>query len=92
MSDINEIEMAVNVLYKSGLAKKNLTILHCNTEYPVPMIEVNLRAMVSIREAFGVEVGLSDHTEGIEIAIAAVALGATVIEKHITLDHNLPGP
>jgi len=67
-------------------------VLHCNTEYPTPMQDVNLRAMCSIRDAFGVAVGYSDHTAGIEVPIAAVALGAIVIEKHLTLDRNLPGP
>src|SRR5439155_12597241 len=70
----------------------NITVLHCNTEYPTPMADVNLRAMLSIRDAFGVKVGYSDHTSGIEVPIAAVALGASVIEKHFTLDRNLPGP
>ena len=69
-----------------------ITILHCTTEYPTPMSEVNLSAMQSIKEAFGVKVGYSDHTEGIEVAIAAAALGASVIEKHFTLDKNLEGP
>ena len=69
-----------------------MTVLHCNTEYPTPMADVNLRAMLTIRDAFGVAVGYSDHTLGIEVAIAAVALGATVIEKHFTLDRRLPGP
>ena len=72
--------------------RKRITVLHCNTEYPTPMIDVNLRAMLSIRDTFGVKVGYSDHTMGIEVAIAAVALGATVIEKHFTLDRNLSGP
>jgi N,N'-diacetyllegionaminate synthase len=66
--------------------------LHCTTEYPTPMVEVNLRAMQSIHSAFGVAVGYSDHTQGIEVAVAAVAMGATVIEKHFTLDRGLPGP
>lgn len=92
MSSLGEIEAAVNALEQSGLARQYITILHCNTEYPVPMNEVNLRAMLSIRDAFGVKVGFSDHTEGIEVAIAAVALGGCVIEKHFTLDRSLPGP
>ena len=74
------------------MMRNQITVLHCNTEYPSPMHDVNLRAMCSIRDAFGVEVGYSDHTSGIEVSIAAVALGAIVIEKHLTLDCNLPGP
>lgn len=92
MSTLGEIEAAVDVLERAGASRDRITVLHCNTEYPVPMAEVNLRAMISIREAFGVKVGFSDHTEGIEVAVAAVALGACVIEKHFTLDRNLPGP
>ena len=92
MSNLGDIEAAISVLERAGTSRDRITVLHCNTEYPVPMVEVNLRAMRSIREAFGVEVGFSDHTEGIEVAIAAVALGARVIEKHFTLDRNLPGP
>ena len=72
---------------------RDITVLHCNTEYPTPFEDVNLRAMLTIRSAFpGVSVGYSDHTPGIEVPIAAVAMGATVIEKHFTLDRNLPGP
>lgn len=92
MSTMGDIEAAIDVLEASGTPRKGITVLHCNTEYPVPMAEVNLRAMLAIRDAFGVAVGFSDHTEGIEVAIAAVTLGATVIEKHFTLDRNLPGP
>lgn len=92
MSNLGEIEAALAVLEKAGMTRDRIFVLHCNTEYPVPMREVNLRAMQSIRQAFGVSVGFSDHTEGIEIAIAAVALGACIIEKHITLDRKLPGP
>ncbi|MBK6908558.1 MAG: N-acetylneuraminate synthase [Rhodocyclaceae bacterium] len=92
MSNMGEIEAAIDVLEKAGTLRDQIIVLHCNTEYPVPMHEVNLRAMRSIGEAFGVRIGFSDHTEGIEIAIAAVALGATVIEKHFTLDRSLPGP
>jgi len=92
MSNLGEIEAAIEALENAGTVRKNITVLHCNTEYPVPMAEVNLCAMQSIGQAFGVKVGFSDHTAGIEIAIAAVALGATVIEKHFTLDRNLPGP
>ncbi len=92
MADIKEIEEAVNVLLASGIQKENLTILHCNTEYPTLMEDVNLKAMLHIKDEFGVNVGYSDHTLGIEVPISAVALGATVIEKHFTLDRNLPGP
>lgn len=92
MSDLDDIEAAINVLESSGTSRTNITILHCTTEYPAPMCEVNLRAMQTIKAAFGVSVGYSDHTQGIEVAIAAVAMGATVIEKHFTLDRNLPGP
>lgn len=92
MSTLGEIEAALDVLERAGTSRAKITILHCTTEYPAPMVDVNLRAMQSIREAFGVAVGYSDHTQGIEVAIAAVAMGATVIEKHFTLDRNLPGP
>jgi len=92
MSDMEEIGAAINVLYSKGLKKKYLTVLHCNTEYPTPMTDVNLMAMQTLAKTFKINVGYSDHTMGIEIPIAAVALGAKVIEKHITLDNNLPGP
>lgn len=92
MSNLGEIEDALDVLITSGIPRKNITVLHCNTEYPSPFEDVNLKAMVSIRNAFKVKVGYSDHSPGIEVPIAAVALGATVIEKHFTLDKNLPGP
>jgi N,N'-diacetyllegionaminate synthase len=92
MATLGEIEAALNVLEQAGTARAQITILHCTTEYPTPMNEVNLRAMQSIHTAFGVAVGYSDHTSGIEVPIAAVAMGATVIEKHFTLDRNLPGP
>ena len=92
MATLGEIEAALAVLEQAGTPRDRITVLHCNTEYPTPMADVNLRAMVSIREAFRVAVGYSDHTAGIEVAIAAVALGATTIEKHFTLDRNLPGP
>lgn len=92
MATLGDIEAAIEVLEEAGTARSNLTVLHCTTEYPTPMSEVNLRAMESIHCAFGVAVGYSDHTQGIEVAIAAVVLGATVIEKHFTLDRNLPGP
>jgi len=92
MATLGEIEDAIDVLEKAGTDRSNITVLHCNTEYPTPMEDVNLLAMCSIRDAFGVQVGYSDHTAGIEVPVAAVALGATVIEKHITLDKTMPGP
>ena len=92
MSTLGEIEAAIDVLERSGTPRDRVTVLHCSTEYPAPMAEVNLRAMLAIRDAFGVAVGYSDHTPGIEVAIAAVAMGATVIEKHFTIDRALPGP
>ena len=92
MCDMKDVRAAVNALYKNGLSKENLILLHCNTEYPTPFEDVNLKAMDALRKEFGVEVGYSDHTKGIEVPIAAVALGATVIEKHFTLDRNMEGP
>ena len=92
MSTLGDIEAAIKVLEQAGTPRNKLTVLHCTTEYPTPMNEVNLRAMQSIKSAFGVAVGYSDHTQGIEVAIAAVVMGANVIEKHFTLDRNLPGP
>ena len=92
MSTLGDIEAAIDVLEKAGTPRALITVLHCTTEYPTPMAEVNLQAMQSIKTAFGVEVGYSDHTAGIEVSIAAAALGASVIEKHFTLDKNLPGP
>ena len=92
MANMNEIEMALDILITNGCEKKQITVLHCNTEYPSPFQDVNLKAMNSIQEFFGVNIGYSDHTLGIEVSIAAVALGARVIEKHFTLDKNLDGP
>lgn len=92
MATMGDIESAIEALEQAGTERTNITVLHCTTEYPTPMAEVNLRAMQSIHNAFRVAVGYSDHTSGIEVAIAAVALGATVIEKHFTLDRSLPGP
>lgn len=92
MCDMEDVRAAVNALYKNGLSKENLILLHCNTEYPTPFEDVNLKAMDALRQEFGVEIGYSDHTKGIEVPIAAVALGATVIEKHFTLDRNMEGP
>ena len=92
MANLGEVEAAIQVIEASGTPRHLITLLHCTTEYPTPMEDVNLRAMISMKQAFGVQVGYSDHTPGIEVAIAATALGATVIEKHFTLDRNLPGP
>ena len=92
MSKLDEVHNALNILIESGADKEQITILHCNTEYPTPMEDVNLKAMITIRDELGVNVGYSDHTLGIEIPIAAAAMGATVIEKHFTLDRTLPGP
>lgn len=92
MANLKEVKEAFKVLIENGIHKDKITILHCNTEYPTPMEDVNLKAMSTIKEELDVAVGYSDHTLGIEVPIAAVALGATVIEKHFTLDRNLPGP
>jgi N,N'-diacetyllegionaminate synthase len=92
MATLDEIGEALRVLEQAGAPRERMTVLHCSTEYPTPMADVNLRAMLTIRDTFDVAIGYSDHTEGIEVPIAAVALGATVIEKHFTLDRNLPGP
>lgn len=90
MCTMEEIQKAIDILRKNGAGK--ITLLHCNTEYPTPYGDVNLRAMKTMADTFGVEVGYSDHTKGIEVPIAAVAMGAVVIEKHFTLDKNMPGP
>lgn len=92
MSDMEDIRKTLEILIAEGISKDKITVLHCNTEYPTPMKDVNLLAMDTIKNTFGVSVGYSDHTLGIEVPIAAVALGAEVIEKHFTLDRNLPGP
>jgi N-acetylneuraminate synthase len=92
MSDMQEIKNALNVIEEAGTQKENITILHCNTEYPTPMQDVNLKAMNYIGHELDVTVGYSDHTLGIEVPIAAVALGAIIIEKHFTLDRNMEGP
>ena len=92
MCELSDVEAALQVLLSNGIEKEQITVLHCNTEYPTPMKDVNLKAMQEIGHTFGVKVGYSDHTEGIEVPIAAVALGATVIEKHFTLDKNMEGP
>ncbi|MBK8547847.1 MAG: N-acetylneuraminate synthase [Saprospiraceae bacterium] len=92
MSTLQEVEDAFEVLIEAGLKKTDITILHCNTEYPTPMEDVNLNAMNTMQQYFGVNVGYSDHTPGIEVAIVAVAKGAVCIEKHFTLDKNMEGP
>lgn len=92
MADLGEIEDALDVLIQSGTPKEKITVLHATTEYPCPFEEVNLRAMLTIRSAFNIKVGYSDHTSGIEVPIAAVALGASVVEKHFTLDRRMEGP
>ena len=92
MSTLDEVRNALNILIESGAEKEQITILHCNTEYPTPMKDVNLKAMLTIKDELGVNIGYSDHTLGIEVPIASVALGAAVIEKHFTLDRNMPGP
>ena len=92
MSDMLEIENALKILFKHGIRKKNITVMHCTSEYPAPFENVNLLAMLSLKKKFGVDIGYSDHTKGVEVAVAAVALGATVIEKHLTISNNSPGP
>ncbi|MEM6321134.1 MAG: N-acetylneuraminate synthase [Bacteroidota bacterium] len=92
MATLGEIEAALTVLYKEGIQPNQVTILHCNTEYPTPLRDVNLRAMTTIGHAFSTKMGYSDHTLGIEVPIAAVAMGATCIEKHFTLSRNMEGP
>lgn len=92
MSSLGDIENAISILENAGMNRLDIAIMHCTTEYPAPMIDVNLRAMQAIQAAFGTKVGYSDHTHGIEIPIAAVAMGAEIIEKHFTLNRNLPGP
>lgn len=92
MANLDEVGDALKVLVSAGLSKEQITVLHATTEYPCPYDEVNLRAMVTIRETFGVEVGYSDHTPGLEVPVSAVALGAKVIEKHFTIDRAMDGP
>ena len=92
MSHLEEIEEALLALEESGTKRLDITVLQCTTSYPTPMPDVNLRAMETIKNRFNVSVGLSDHTPGFEISLAAVALGASIIEKHFTIDRNLPGP
>ena len=92
MATMQEVKEAYEILVVNGVKKEDITILHCNTEYPTPMEDVNLRAMLTIEKELGVKIGYSDHTLGIEIPIAAVAMGAKVIEKHFTLDRTMEGP
>ncbi|EHH0538171.1 N-acetylneuraminate synthase [Campylobacter lari] len=92
MATLGEIEEALNVLIENGTQREKITILHCNTEYPTPIEDVNLKAMQTLKEAFKVSVGYSDHTLGIMVPIAAVAMGASIIEKHFTLDKTMSGP
>ena len=92
MANLGEVEAAIEVLVKSGTKRENISLLHANTQYPTPMEDVNLKAMITLKNAFGLEVGYSDHTLGIEVDIAAVAMGAKIIEKHFTLDKSMPGP
>ena len=92
ISTLCEVRSALNILLDCGIQREDITLLHCTTEYPTPMCDVNLKAMTSMRDELDVAVGYSDHSVGLEVPIAAVALGATVIEKHFTLDRNLPGP
>lgn len=92
MANLAEVEFAIDILCKNGTKRKNITLLHCTSEYPAPVAEVNLRAMLTLKEAFKLKVGYSDHTKGIHISLAAAALGAVVIEKHFTLDKNMQGP
>ena len=92
MANMLEIKQALKILISNGTLKKNITVLQCNTEYPTPLKDANVRAMLTIKKKFKVNIGYSDHTEGIESSLAAAALGAKIIEKHITLKKNLPGP
>jgi len=92
MSNMDEIEQALNILLESGCERKKITLLQCNSEYPTPLADVNLRVIQTMKKKFNVATGLSDHTIGIEIPIAAVALGATIIEKHLTLNRKMEGP
>lgn len=92
MATLDEVRAALDVLQSAGTARENITVLHCTTMYPAAMDDVNLRAMVTMRDVLNVSVGYSDHTVGIEVSVAAAALGASVLEKHFTLDRTLPGP
>lgn len=92
MSTLSEIQDALDILVDGGIRTENISILHCNTEYPTPLKDVHLNAMNTIQKKFGTSIGYSDHTLGIEVSLAAVAMGANVIEKHFTLDRNMEGP
>ncbi|OYU81529.1 MAG: N-acetylneuraminate synthase [Flavobacterium sp. BFFFF1] len=92
MATLQEIKDALDILIEAGAQKSRIAVLHCNTEYPTPMSDVNLRAMNLIGQELGITIGYSDHTIGIEVPVAATALGARIIEKHFTLDRNMPGP
>ena len=92
MANLSEIETALDTLYAEGIAKEDITVLHVTTQYPTPMVDVNLRAMNTIKNAFKIQVGYSDHTMGIEVPIASVAFGAKIVEKHYTLSRNMEGP
>ena len=92
MSTFADVNSALDILLQAGLEKDQITLLHCNTEYPTPMEDVNLKAMITLGKKLGVNIGYSDHTLGIEVPIAAVAIGAKVIEKHFTLDRMMSGP
>ncbi|MCB1306065.1 MAG: N-acetylneuraminate synthase family protein, partial [Leptospiraceae bacterium] len=92
MATLSDVEFALHKFYEAGYSKKKITLLHCTTEYPASMQDLNLRAMQTMQTAFGTPVGYSDHSPGIEVSIAAVALGATLIEKHFTIDKSMPGP
>ena len=92
MCELEEVEAAMRVLTDNGLQRSDISLLHCNTQYPTPMRDVNLRAMDALRTLNPGAVGYSDHTQGIEVPVAAVAMGAQIIEKHFTLDKNMPGP
>jgi N,N'-diacetyllegionaminate synthase len=92
MSTLEEVQTALDILMENGVKKQDIIVLHCNTEYPTPMEDVNLKAMITMREKLDVKVGYSDHSLGIEVPVAAVALGAKVVEKHFTLDKTMDGP
>ncbi len=92
MSELHEVKKAIEVLESKGTKRENITVLHCNTEYPTPFEDVNLRAMLTMGKEFDVHYGYSDHTQGVEVSVAAVAMGARLIEKHFTLDKAMPGP